>query len=1331
VSLVQTNAPSPADRAARLEPDALVAEAFEDAPLMMGIVELCEEEDILHVRDNVASCAFFGVPPGATAGRRALALGVSPVDVRAWRGHYLASAASAEPVRFEHVHGAETLRVAVRPTSPAPSGRPRFFYVAESVTALKRAEARTATLLDRIDEAFFSVDREWRLTYANREAEKLLGEASTLRGRAIADVFPGYRGSPFEDAYVRAMRLQEPQTLRAYDPNHARTYEARAYPTADGLSVFFRDVSRVVAAEQERERLVAEVAASEARYRSTFHAAPVGVAHVGADGRWLRFNDWICAFTGYSRPELEGLTFADLTHPEDLERDWAEARRLLAGESPSYTIEKRYVRKDGGVVWAQLSVSMLRAEDGAPLHFIAVVQDIDARKRAELALSATRAELDSVLMGMSEGLHIATLDGRIVKTNAAARQLLADATGGEGDAGGTDVALAWEATYPDGAPMPPAEGPLARVIRGEVLSNYVVRARRRGANEVRVLSYNGRIVQEPGGTPLAVLTFRDVSKLEKIETELRARERELRTITELTPDIIARIDRELRHVFVNQAIERTTGLPASAFLGKTNQELGMPPELCARWDAVLEQVFETGEEGRIEFQYEGPSGRRDFVSRIVPERGPNGTIEHLLGVAHDVTDSKAAEASLRAASRQKDEFLEAGARREAWLEAIVEGSPIGIAVFDRDLRFVRINASLARLNGLPAEAHLGKLLSEVLPVTAELLEGRYREVLDTGRPIVDLKVSTLWQNQRHHSLVSIYPIAVRGAVEGVVGIVQSVTEREREDRRRDLLARAGRIAVTAREVEGVARQVASLFVPEHADAACLYLRNDAGDPELVAASAADASLEANICAKLGAQVGALLQRAVTVGDHTWWAANDEPGGELATVGVRSLLILPLVSYGGVVGAFALARCTEEPLDAGLLDAAQEVAVRAATAIENVRLFAIAQAERRRADEANRAKDEFLAVVSHELRTPLNAILGWARMLVGGMTPPDKTQKALQTIERNARTQAQLIEDLLDYSRIITGKLRLEREPFDVARMVESALEVVAPAAAAKGVHLTPRLDPEIGVVSGDPTRLQQAVWNLLTNAVKFTSKGGHVEVALESGDGAWVVSVSDDGAGIAPEFLPYVFDRFRQAEMGAKRRFGGLGLGLSIVRHIVELHGGTVDALSDGSGAGATFRMRIPLMPAWGGPPVLKPTGDVRGRPPLAEVVPALRGVRVLVVDDEEDARDVVAAMLQSVGAEVVTAANAQQGLERFGEHVYDLILSDIGMPGEDGFEFVEKLRKLPRDRGGDTIAIALTAYARSEDRARALLSGFDGHLPKPVDPAELIAVVASARRRR
>ena len=497
----------------------------------------------------------------------------------------------------------------------------------------------------------------------------------------------------------------------------------------------------------------------------------------------------------------------------------------------------------------------------------------------------------------------------------------------------------------------------------------------------------------------------------------------------------------------------------------------------------------------------------------------------------------------------------------------------------------------------------------------------------------------------------------------------------------------------------------------------------------------------------------------------------EPSGWLVALGIPTALVeaagyRSLAIYGGSIllsialgslAALWVARSITRPIDE-LRSAAQALGRREAlkspdTSIPEIRDVAAAlaaaaeertsvevdreallrkeQEARATAEAADRAKDQFLAVLSHELRTPLNAVYGWARMLRAGQIQGEAdVTRALEVIERNANAQVQLVDDLLDVSRVISGKMRLDVRKVDLSIVVEAAADAVRPAAEAKGIRLQSVLDPRAGPITGDPDRLQQIVWNLLINAVKFTPKGGQIQVHLQRINSHVEIVVSDTGQGIAPDVLPVIFERFRQADSSSTRTHSGLGLGLALVKHLVELHGGTVVAQSAGATRGATFVVRLPLTIAEF---PLGPLPRVHPTAPSAEPLPAgtpLDGLKILVVDDDPDALELTTAILESSGAGVRRCFAAPEALDALREWRPDVLVSDIEMPGEDGYSLIRKVRMLDPAQGGRTPAIALTAYGRTQDRILSLAAGYSMHVPKPVDPGELTTIVASVAAR-
>jgi PAS domain S-box-containing protein len=696
--------------------------------------------------------------------------------------------------------------------------------------------------------------------------------------------------------------------------------------------------------------------------------------------------------------------------------------------------------------------------------------------------------------------------------------------------------------------------------------------------------------------------------------------------------------------------------------------------------------------------------------------GLTGTSLYLLTCAYSVA---VADWALR--SRAREAGAREGARRAGQrLREFIENIDDGFAAFDRAWTILYANRAAKRMVGLGSGTLIGKRHWELFP---ESRDGPVWEAYDRAvRERVPVHVELFYPPLDKWLSIHAYPTE-----EGLSVFFQDVSERVRGEQ---------------------------------------------------ATRAADATFRAAVDAgRIGIWDWDIQADRVTWSDRIYELHGLRPGEFAGTVGAFGKLIHPddyplvrremeramselrpyVAEFRAVLpdgGSRWLQTHGRVLFDAGgkparLLGAVVDVTDRKRADEAKARMLADERALRSQAEHASRMKDEFLATLSHELRTPLNAILGWAQLLLNGGADARDLSQGLSTIERNARLQTQLIEDLLDMSRVIAGKLHLDVRPVDLRDVVEAAVATVGPAAAAKSIRIEPAVDARAGLVNGDAARLQQVAWNLLNNAVKFTPRGGRVRVRLGRVGDHVELSVADTGEGVAAEFLPYVFDRFRQADASSTRRHGGLGLGLAIVKSLVETHGGVVRATSEGKGLGSTFTVQLPL--AIAGAPGADGNGDGNGdgdgattgpaedRSPAAarEALPAaggravsLAGVRVLVVDDEPDSRLLVRKVLEESGAEVTDAATAADGLARLAESHPDVILSDIGMPEVDGYEFIARVRKLADGAGGRTPAIALTAFARTEDRTRALLAGYLVHVSKPVEPVELIATVASVTGR-
>ncbi|HEU4404684.1 MAG TPA: response regulator [Polyangiaceae bacterium] len=633
------------------------------------------------------------------------------------------------------------------------------------------------------------------------------------------------------------------------------------------------------------------------------------------------------------------------------------------------------------------------------------------------------------------------------------------------------------------------------------------------------------------------------------------------------------------------------------------------------------------------------------------------------------------------------------------------------------------------------------------PDDCERFEREWRRAVAEGQNWeAEFRFGSPGAGYRWH-LVRAVPVSdAAGQTSSWIGTSTDIDDRRRAEDRLRLLSEASRLLASAPTVEGALGEVARLSVEQLADYCAIDLVDEAGESRravVVHRDGARAPLAELILRELDASPGspfgpALAMRTgrtqllAELPPELRAAMGDRPELREAyeRVGLRSALSVPFVARGRVLGALTVALAgAGGRLDPDDLMLVEDLARRAALALDSARLYEVAERERHSLAEAHRAKDEFLATLSHELRTPLNAMLGWVQLLRNEDPDAAMLKRGLETLERNTKAQAQLIEDLLDISRIITGKLALQPRPVQLAPVIEAAVDVVRSAADAKGVEIVTAIAPHRGFVRGDPDRLQQVVWNLLTNAIKFTSKGGVVRVVLdEDGAGGVRLRVIDNGQGIRQDFLPFVFDRFRQADGTSARAHGGLGLGLAIVRHLIELHGGRVEAHSAGLGHGATFTVTLPIDEA------ASAAGEADAEAPPESLSftssHVLSGINVILVEDEPDGRELLSAVLERSGARVTAVGSAAEAWDAFEHEVPTVLLSDIGLPAEDGHSLIRRVRGRPPERGGDVPAAALTAYASADDGAKALAAGFQAHMAKPIEPALLVRMVARLARR-
>jgi PAS domain S-box-containing protein len=1220
----------------------------------------------------------------------------------------------------------------------------------------------------------YAIDRSGRYTFVSDAGARALGLTATeMIGRTWAEVgLPAEREREFvlerESILATGKSVRREVTFPLRDGE--RTFDFVISPLIDADA---RPIGTIVVSRDITARTLAETRLrDELRFRGAIERSLLtGLTTIDTSGRITYASPAFARMVGWSEEEIRAMS---APYPF-----WAveERDRLLSlfeaakqGDLEPVSGELMFQRRDGERFPVAIQRSPLLAEDGSAIGWLAVVNDATMQRRMAQQVAQSEQQYRDLADSMPQIVWAARPDGRVDYFNRRWYEYTGAPAGLSGDESWQDL------LHPDDRERTRAQW-YAAVASGDVFEiEYRFRKASTGTycwhlgRALPIRDADGRIARWYG-------TCTDIEELKRAQRDLSGREEilqrqnlMLQTLLDVSEVMSAELDVEKLVQFVTDAATRLVGAQFGAFFYNVVDASGeaymlftisgVPREEFAKFPmprntAIFAPTFSGSGIVRSDdirkdprygqnAPYHGmPAGHLPVVSYLaVPVISKRGHVIGGLFFGHGepgkftedaerLVAGVAAQAAIsidnarlivdatRSAERVRREEERYRTLVTATSQIVWSASPAGGVEVDLPTWREVTGQTFDQLKGYG-------WLDVVHPADRDRVYAEWQEALRESKPfITEYRIRTRDGSYRWFAVRGYAMHDERGVVREWIGTATDVDDRKRAAEAASFIADASVLLTSSLDPETILTRLAELAVPRLADACVVDVRGDGGEYRRLAIATADADTR-NAIAKLdpahrGDGNDDPVVNVLTTGKPRWFevlaaesGASAEPWQRLVqSLRLTSAVIVPIVVGGRPFGALTLGhaesgrRFSERDL---LL--AEDVAGRAGVAVYNARLYMEAQA-------ANRAKDEFLATLSHELRTPMTSILGWARMLKMGALEADLVEEAISAIEKSSRAQAQLIDDILDVSRITLGKLRLAIDHVDVNEIVSGAIDAVRAAANAKGVALN--VVPERGalIVKGDPNRLQQVVWNLVNNAVKFTPGGGEVRVVTSLEDAAILVRVIDSGEGIAPEFLPYIFDRFRQADSTTTRRFGGLGLGLAIVKQIAELHGGTVTVESEGPGRGATFTVSIPAENA--------PAGEDEFPAAIAPhaLLADLRELDVLVVDDEPQSRRFFSAALSQAGASVRAVSSADEALGSIRRKIPALIISDIAMPERDGFSLIADIRNILRLDERRLPAIAVTAFGRNEDRVRILASGFQRYLIKPLDPVDLTRTVA------
>jgi PAS domain S-box-containing protein len=1188
--------------------------------------------------------------------------------------------------------------------------------------ALLEREEKYRIVAEAATDAIICIDEQSRILFINRAATRIFGyETGQMINQPLTMLMPEYLRHLHRAGQQRYLQTGKKHLNWEQEEVPALHRDGYEFPLELSFGEF-RKSDRHVFIGIARDVTSRKQAEEAARIANELYEI---VARTTNDAIWdwnlsthkLTWNDGVRTLFGYTPEQISGSIdwWYEHLHPEDRDRIIESIHRVIDSGGQQWSDEYRFFKADGSFAEVLDKGFVIRNSEGEAVRMLGGMTDIADRKRSEGILRRYRLLSEKA----RDIVWMLRPDGQIVEVNQAA----VDAYG-----------YSREELLRMNVRQLRASSTLSHIAddlqkADDGVNFETVHVRKDGTTFPVEVNANGA---DFGSEHLIMSIVRDISERRRTEEIIRRTQARLESVLEAglagtffwnIPEDRVITDENMMRYFSLSEKALTEGVPLAEVLPAIYEE-DRPPVT----EALTEAIERSGVY-QIEYRVNHSDGKMRWLSaRGAVERDETGKACELTGFAVDITRIKEAEVALRESEEQLRTLADTISQL-AWM-----AEPDGFIFWYNRRWYEYTGTTPDEMQGWGWQSVHD---AEMLPQVVE----RWKRSIATGEPFqMEFPLKDAGGDFRWF-LTRVNPLRdSNGEITRWFGTNTDIHENRIAQQNAEFIDSIGEDMVWLTTIDEMMQTIgAKIGRYLNLSLCCFAEINESADEAVVTHNWHRADVRGIVGVyPLKEFLTEEFQRAGRAGEvfvvRDVYADERTDGKSYEALKIGSFVCVPLIRNGQWRYLLAIHDSKPRNWREDEIELIRELTARlwirlerARAEEERERLLRNEQIAREEAEQANRLKDEFLATISHELRTPLNAILGWSQMLQNSNLDEAGAKRALETIERNARAQNQLIEDLLDVSRIITGKLRLDVRAVDLPGVIMAAVDAARPAAEAKNIRLQTLLDPQASAISGDPDRLQQVVWNLLSNAIKFTPKNGRVQVRLERVNSHVEIVVSDTGQGIEPEFLPFVFERFRQSDGSTTRQHGGLGLGLAIVRQLVEIHGGTVSVDSAGAGQGATFIVSLPLLPVRREPP-----GDMPRVHPAAQnnllpdCPPELSGLRVLLVDDEADSRDLLNFVLELCGAQVETAGSVAEALEIIRRESFDVIISDIGMPDEDGYDLIGRIRELPDEQGGNTPAIALTAYARAEDRVRALRSGFQLHIAKPVESPELIAAVAN-----